>query len=199
MVPIGTRLPKVCLRCGGRRDMTHRTGRYTLGGLGQSGGAVGGAAGAALAPLLRSLDRTLAVGVFATILVVVGGLAWIADQSARKLELELPLCRTCDAAWEEGLSIRKWVLAGMTGSVALLAAGYAMETTALLYAGGVAFGLVILGALAARLPARFVAATTVKPDSVSLKVRPDVADDVVARATRRAERRAAKDAEAEDA
>lgn len=198
VVPSGARLPKVCLKCGARKDVVRREGKYTIGGLGQSGGIVGGAVAAAMGPMLRGMERPTAVAVFGAVIVVLGGGAWLLETNARKHVIALPLCKTCDAAWAEGETLRTRFVAALLASFALLAAGYAFFSTPLLVVGGLLFVLALAMTAAARLPARFVASAGVGAAEVTLRIDPGIADDLVARAKKRAEREAAKSDEADE-
>ncbi len=195
VVPTGVTLPKVCLKCGGRHDIVRRKAPYTVGTAGRASAGVGGVIGVVFAQTMRGVDRVVAVLVFTVLIATASAVAWVMQRSATKVELALPLCASCDAAWTEGERQRTGILWGLGGSFVALAAGYALASTVLMAVGGLAFAIAIVVALVLQLPKRFVPALAVKPEAVRLKVAPAIADAVVERARRRAERRAAKDAE----
>lgn len=198
VVPVGARLPKVCLKCGARHDITRRKASFTIGTAAKAAGTASGVGGAVLAQALRGLDRTFAVLAFTGVAGMLGVIAWLAQRGAAKVELALPLCASCDAAWTEGEMLRTRFAWALGVSFALLAAGYALYSTPTLGVGGALFVLALVMAIGARLPKRFVSATVAKAEAVSLKVEGAIADDVVARARRRAERRDAQRDEGPD-
>lgn len=188
VVPAGTRLPKICLKCGAKKNVVRRERPYTIGGLGQSGGVAGGLVAAAMGPVIRTLDAVTAVGVVTGVAAVLGTGAWLWERSLPKHQLGLPLCETCNAAWTEGEATRTRWLVVLFAAFALGGVGYALSSVPLMFVGGLAVVLAIGLIAAARLPTLFVSSTTVTPTEVHLRVAPEIADVVVARAAKRAER-----------
>lgn len=199
VVPVDARLPKVCLKCGARKEITRRPHTYAVGSGGQAAGSAGAIGGVVLAQALRSVERWIAVSVFAAVVAGAAIAGWLMHRAAQKVELALPLCATCDAAWTEAESTRNKALIALGAAFATLAVGWGLASGPVLVAGGVLFVVPLVALWAAAPIKRLVRAMAVTKDTVSLAVDGPIADEIVRRAARRAERSATPAAEADEA
>lgn len=183
------RIPKVCLLCGATKDVVRRTQEYGVGtNYGAGAGAGGGVAGALVAQSLRGLDRGLAAAVITGLVAVVVLVAWVAHRATPKVALELPLCKSCDGRWAEAEQRRVWILLALGLFLALVVVGIGLDAMWLL---GVAlllvFGLLAFAKLTGQAE-RFAKVGFVKREEIGLRLAPEIAEKIVERAKRRAER-----------
>lgn len=188
-VPVGTRIPKVCLLCGATKGIVRRNQTYTVGSGGVAVGGVGGVLGAVFAQSMRGLDRGTVALAFAVLIGGGGAIAYLVDRFAKKVEVALPLCEACDGRWAEGVEKRRIVLAGLALFGVLVVVGYVIESVLTV---GVGFGILavlLLFAWSAGLRDRFVQVGSVKTDVVAFRISEETAQKVVARAERKAARK----------
>lgn len=173
LVAPGARLPLTCLKCGARNDPKGKVARRkeTLLQTDTRTGIVSGVGGALVAQAMRSFpDSAAAILVGAT--VVLAPVVWLLHHKTPRQVVELPLCTSCNARWSQGVFFRRVfvgvLLLGLAvGAAVVLGDVVPMKTVAI--AGGVAFVLVLVAAVSAKLPARFVTATRIGPQGAWLK------------------------------
>lgn len=167
------RLPLTCLKCGARNQPKGKVTRRkeTLLQADTRSGIVSGLGGAMVAQAMRSFpDSAAAILVGATL--VLAPLVWLLHHKTPRQVVELPLCTSCNARWSQGVMFRRAFVGAMVlllavGAVAVLGELLPVKTVAVV--GGVAFVLVLLAAVSAKLPARFVTATRIGPQGAWLK------------------------------
>ncbi|MBN8614487.1 MAG: hypothetical protein J0L92_28060 [Deltaproteobacteria bacterium] len=182
-------IPKVCLLCGATKDVVRRTQEYPIGAsYGAGAGAGGGVVGALVAQSLRGIDRMLAAMVITGIVVVVAIGAWMAHRATPRVAMALPLCTRCDARWAEGEQRRTWFVLALGVFLLLTVVGIALDAMWLLGAGlALVLGLVLF-ARATDQAKRFVQVGFVQKDEIGLRLSKEIAEMIVERARRRAEK-----------
>jgi uncharacterized membrane protein YhiD involved in acid resistance len=119
--------------------------------------------------------------------------ALVAHRATPRVAMELPLCTRCDGRWAEAEGRRVWFLAAVGLFFALGLAGLALDAIALMVAGLA----VILGAVAfAKMTdqaKRFAQVGFVQKDEVGFRVSAEIAQTIVDRAKRRADKAAARE------
>jgi hypothetical protein len=172
-VPRGARLPGTCLKCGARNDPKGRVirRRETLYEVNTTTGLLGGLGGAGIAQAMRMFPDAAATILIGSV-VVVTPVLWLMHRRTPHQEVELPLCTSCDARWRQGVLLRRAFAGAMLGGLGLGGAFFYAGTVPLrelAVGGAVAFVLLLLAAVTARLPARFVTASRVRPEAIWLK------------------------------
>ncbi len=173
LVAPGARLPLTCLKCGARNQPKGKVTRRTEMVLQADTrtGIVSGLGGAVVAQAMRSFpESAAAILVGATLLLA--PVVWMFHRKTPRQVVELPLCNSCNARWSQGVLLRRAFTATMVlglaaGAVAVL--GELVPTKTVAVVGGAAFVLVLLSAVVAKLPARFVTATRIGPQGAWLK------------------------------
>jgi len=197
---VGGRIPKVCLLCGGTQEIARRRQEYAVGAsYGAGAGAGGGVVGAAVASQIRHMDPGLAAAVIVGIVVVLAVVVTVANRATPKVELELPLCATCDGRWAEGLRNRTWILLALGAFGALTVAGIALDAMVLLVIAMLLLFGVLGWAWATGQRARFLEVGWARADEVGLRVKDEIARKVLERAQKNDERRAAKKVSSDEA
>jgi hypothetical protein len=173
LVAPDARLPLTCLKCGARNHpkgkVTRR--RETLLQADTRSGIVSGLGGALVAQAMRSFPQSAGM-ILLGATVVLAPVVWFLHHKTPRQVVELPLCTSCDARWSQGVIFRRAFVGAMVlglaaGVAAVLGELLPMKTVAV--GGGVAFVLVLLAAVTAKLPARFVTATRIGPQGAWLK------------------------------
>lgn len=185
VVPVGCRLPKLCLKCGTTDGVERRPKTYSVGTAGGAVGGIGGVLGASLARSMRDEEPIVLVGVVTVIIALVAAGAWLIQRAAKKVELEVPLCDACLARTAEGELLRTRLLVGLGASFVVLGAGWAMSSTPILVGGGLLFVVALVATFAAKLPSYFLAAPAITEKAVSFKLEPGLAERVLERIARR--------------
>ncbi len=185
VVPPNVSVPKICLRCGTKKELTFQPVTFAEQTNAMAGGAVGGAFGATLVALGRQNQVLYLVG--GAVGLVVIGLMVRQAQNAPKVEVDVPLCGACDA---ELRTIRtRWRTMGglMLGLVAVTAVLAIME--AWLFAGVSLLAVVVFTLWVARqkFAEQFLRADRVTEGFVWIR---GVGPNALKRLTKRAERRA---------
>lgn len=188
IVPDGARIPKVCLKCGAKKNVVRRDQTYVVGILGRGGPWVGAGIGAGMAAGLRQIFRgdhaliALAIGVI-SLVVVVGALAVYA--ASRKIVLALPLCEEHDAHFELARRRRPIVLAAVGVGLAAALAGMAAEIVGVVLLGILIVVVAAIAARSTRMHEAFVPAAHVSNEHVLLHIDPELARDIAERARKR--------------
>jgi hypothetical protein len=162
------KLPAICLKCGAKKHIVRRKERLTAATATQGLSAVGAVCGVMVARAMREDAMAGAVvlsGAFAGSIVV----GYVIHSRAPKVDLRLPLCKDCDAAWSAGVRVRHAVLAMVGLAFVAAAYGFFAHESAAYILGGALLGGVILTALVFRLPTRFVHASAIQGTRAVLK------------------------------
>ncbi len=173
LVAPNARLPLTCFKCGARNvpkgKVTRR--KETLLQTDTRSGIVSGLGGAMVAQAMRSFPESAAMILLGATLVL-APVVWVLHHKTPRQAVELPLCASCNARWSQGIFLRRAFLGALLLGLALGAAcvlGELVPVKTVAVGGGVAFVLVLLGAVSAKLPARFVTATRIGPQGAWLK------------------------------
>lgn len=185
VVPVGCRLPKLCLKCGTTEGVARRPKTYTVGTASSAAGGIGGVLGASLARSMRDEEPILLVAVVTVIIALVGAGAWLVQRAAKKVELEVPLCDACLSRAAEGELLRTRLLIGLGASFVVLGAGWALSSTPVLVGGGLLFAVALVATFAAKLPSYFLVTPAITEKAVSFKLEPGLAERVLERIARR--------------
>ncbi|MFO0713337.1 MAG: hypothetical protein U0353_26015 [Sandaracinus sp.] len=186
---VGGRIPKVCLLCGATKDVGRRTQEYAVGAsYGTGAGAAGGVFGAIMAQSLRNVDRTLAVGAIVSLLAVVSVGAYIAHRLTPRVAMRVPLCGSCESRWAEAEARRIWYLLGLVEFLVLVLAGLALDATALMIAGMLVLIALVTAAKITDQAERFAQVGFVKKDEIGFRVSKEIAEKMIERAQRRADK-----------
>ena len=177
-IDVDRKIPRCCLKCAATKKVIRREEQFAVtspAGRGLSYG--GGAVGAAVAAAARH-DSSLLVPLILGVVVVGGVLGWILHTSATRVHLSLPLCAPCDHRWTQGVAIRRAVVTMLAAIGAGAILGLAVHSKSLLIGLGVAFVVVLVVAIVAKLPQRFVGVlrldgrfatlTNVSPEAIAL-------------------------------
>lgn len=182
--PVARPFPAVCLKCGGDEAMTTRHVRLSIGATSTSLGALGGVFGAMIAQQLRG-NGALLVPIVVVTVAVMGGIAVFVRRRMVHVELALPLCERHDAEWTEGQAIGRRLLAALVLSGLAAIAGALFDVAFLIGLGVVGFFGTLIGALVVRPARRYVTATALVEDVVTLAgVAPEAAE-VLSKAARK--------------
>ncbi|MDQ3037885.1 MAG: hypothetical protein M3Y87_36155 [Myxococcota bacterium] len=185
------RIPKICVKCGATRDVVRRHQQFAMGHHGAGAGAAGGVVGAALASSMRGTfrdDPAMMAAVLVGIVGVVSVGAWIAHGATSKLQLDVPLCRTHDAAIDAALQHRTWLLLGLALAGLLGAFGVAVSSVALGITAVAIFALVLVLAYGLGMPKAWIPTRWARGGEVAIAVGPELAQKLVARAEKRAKK-----------
>lgn len=161
-------LPPVCLKCASTNEIVRRP--ESLGIVtpaARSMGLVGGLIGASVASMVRN-DKELLVPLLAVIGVGVVVFAVYSQRTSRRVDVTLPLCASCDAAWSKAKAARPLFLGAFIVSAVLVLAGLATEAKPLLLVAGALFFGVCLYAVVTKPAARYVIATNAEGPRVTL-------------------------------
>lgn len=167
------KLPAICLKCGARKPIVRRNERLTATTSTQGLGAVGGVCGFMVARAMRD-DPVAGALILGSTLVGSIVVSYVIHSHAPKVELALPLCKTCNEMWRVGLLVRKGVLVMLGAACIALGVGFFAHETGAYIAGGGLIAAMIVVALAFRLRDRFVHAAAIQGSRVVLK---GVSDD----------------------
>lgn len=105
--------------------------------------------------------------------VLVVGIAVVAfalysNNTARRVDVALPLCAACDERWSKAKAVRPFFLGAVIVSVVVLLAGVGTEGKKLVVGGGALFVAICVYAIVTRPAARFVTATSAEGSRVTL-------------------------------
>lgn len=187
VVDMRERIPKVCLKCGATKSIVRRVEILTVASQNAATMGMGmGAVGATVAAIARN-NRDAAIPVVLAAIAGVTVFAVVMHRGAEKVELELPLCETCNARWNSAKRVQPAFLAGVVIAGLLCLVGWTTDgQRALLYAGAIVFALVIVAALALRPGHRLVGASRVEGPMVTLtQISPEAATKIAARLEKR--------------
>lgn len=197
VVDLEKKIPPVCLKCAARDHVERRESRLAVGTGGQAVGALGGIVGAMIANVARN-DPSLFLPLVLGALVLVAMIGLIAHYRTRRIDLALPLCSSCRAAWDDGERYRTGLLVGIALSVGLLIFGKWAEMSTAMIAGGGVFVLTLVVAIPLKLPKRFITAAREDGTRVFLvHVDPAVPSAIEARRVERAAKKATRSASAD--
>jgi len=196
VVDMRERIPKVCLKCGATKSIVRRVEVLTVASQNAATMGMGmGAVGATVAAIARN-NRDAAIPVVLAAIAGVTVFAVVMHRGAEKVELELPLCETCNARWDTAKRLQPAFLGGMLIAGLLCLVAWTTDgQRSLLYAGGILFALLIVVALALRPADRLIGASRVEGPMVTLtRIGPDAATKIAAKL----EKRRAKSSESGD-
>lgn len=162
------RLPAICLKCGAKKHIVRRNEKLTAATASQGFGAVGGVCGVMVARAMREdpVAGALVLGGSIVGSVIVG---YVLHAHAPKVSLAIPLCRDCNARWQNGLSVRHMILALLGIAGVAFAYGFFGHDTVGYVVGGALFLTMIIAAVAFRLRDRFVFAASIQGSRAVLK------------------------------
>lgn len=187
VVDMRERIPKVCLKCGATKSIVRRVEILTVASQNAATMGMGmGAVGATVAAIARN-NRDAAIPVVLAAIAGVTVFAVVMHRGAEKVELELPLCETCNARWDQAKRMQPAVLAsiGVAGLLCLVGATTDGQRN-LLYAGAAVFALVVVVALALRPGHRLIGASRVEGPMVTLtQISPEAATKIAAKLEKR--------------
>ncbi len=161
------KIPAICLNCGSKQHIVRRNERLTAATATQGLSAVGAVCGVMVARAMKDdpIAGAIVLGGALVGSVVVG---WVIHSKAPKAELALPLCKDCNARWTAGVRIRQGILAILCVALVAIAEGFFAHDKTGYIVGGALIGVVLVIALAVRLPARFVHASAIQGSRVAL-------------------------------
>lgn len=185
VVDAGKKLPAVCLKCGAKKDIVRRKETLVAASASQGLGAVGGVCGVMAARAMRE-DPVAAAFVVGACLAGSLAVGIIVHRQSPKVELALPLCGACNAKWDQGITVRRAILAALCFAGVAFAYGFFAHDTTGYVVGGMAMGAIVIAALAFRLRDRFVYAFDIRGTTVSLRgVCDDARGAIVVRTARK--------------
>jgi hypothetical protein len=125
--PVGSRLPKVCLRCGASREVRRRAETFVV-GTGQAVPIGGSVLGVTVAMSIRAAfpDRPMLQALAILVIsAVVIPLALLWNRSLARVSIAVPLCPPCEEAAERAQQLVVPSLVGLALCVLMALAGMA--------------------------------------------------------------------------
>jgi hypothetical protein len=155
VVDADRKIPPVCLKCGTTAGIVRRQENFAVSPAARGIGVGGGAVGAVVANATRH-DSELMFPLLGFIGAVLAIVVWVLHTTAKRVHLALPLCAACNERWNAGRTIRRWLLVALGVATVCLILGLAFHSLPVGVAGAVALAVMIIVAIPAKLPARFV-------------------------------------------
>jgi hypothetical protein len=158
-VDLDKRLPRVCFKCAATENLVRRPEVLMV--TSQSArntGMVGGAMGAVVASMMRN-SKELLVPLLAVLGVAVVVFSVYTSKTARRVDVAIPLCASCDERWSKAKAARPFLLAALIASALGLLLGMASESKGLLIGAGALFFALCVYAVVAKPAAAYVGAT----------------------------------------
>lgn len=190
VVPVGPRVPAVCLHCGASEDVVYHVRTQPLGShdtrvtskAAASGAPLGILGAIAISKIFRNYDLLLN-GIIAS--AVAGIVIWVSVsyRSSPKVQLRLPFCQTCNAMREKRQRWIRFISLGLGVSLLVLFAGTGLHVSGLAVAGGALLAAFVAAFVILGRSRRTYAITAwANEHEVALEVEDKIAREVVRRA-----------------